>query len=143
MAQPIEEAMRRRISLEARRAMTQKAMLPGAMSFTPSSLGMILHFGGKMLETCTRLSFSIPASLSASSKDRSSSRWLPTPFVKNTRVGTRLKPPLLRSATMVEPWSMDAALGGFGSVVLFIVLGLLSLCLLSYRVRARSDEESA
>ena len=43
--------MRRRISFVAIRAMTQKAMLPGAMSLIPSSFGMILQFGGKMLET--------------------------------------------------------------------------------------------
>jgi len=35
-----------RQTFEASRAITQNAMLPGALSFTPSSLGMILHLGG-------------------------------------------------------------------------------------------------
>src|SRR3990170_6322195 len=41
-----------------------------------------------MLDTWTRLHFSIFASRSASSKERSSSLWVPTPFVKNSLFGT-------------------------------------------------------
>ena len=41
-----------------------------------------------MLETWTRLNFSIPAFLSASSKDASLSLWMPTPFVKKIFAGT-------------------------------------------------------
>src|SRR5436309_8228409 len=141
MAHPIEDAISRRISFDASRAMTQNAMLPGAMSFTPSSFGMILHLGGKMLDTWTRLSFSMPASLSASSNERSSSRWLPTPFVKNTRVGTRLKPAFVRSATTVACGSTVAFAVEFVSVVRFI-LSVSSLTLGPYRLRARPDEES-
>jgi len=56
----------------------------------PSFFGRILQPGGKILETCTRLHFSMPASLSASSYERNSSLCVPTPLVKNTFVGTNL-----------------------------------------------------
>ena len=64
--------------------------MPGMSSFIPSFFGRILQPGGKMLETCTRLHFSMPASLRASSYERSSSLCVPTPLVKNTFVGTNL-----------------------------------------------------
>src|SRR5712691_13068069 len=44
--------------------------------------------GGKMLDPRTRLHAAIPAERSASSKDVSFSRCLPTPFVKNISLGT-------------------------------------------------------
>src|SRR5580765_1124342 len=53
------------------------------------------HPGGKMLETRTRLQAAIPADRSASSKDVSFSRCLPTPLVKNISFGTN--PTTLRS----------------------------------------------
>lgn len=41
-----------------------------------------------MLETVTKLHFSMPASRKASSKERSSSLWTPTPLVKKSFRGT-------------------------------------------------------
>jgi hypothetical protein len=64
--------------------------MPGISSFMLSFLGRILQPGGKILDTCTRLHFSMPASLRASSYERSSSLCVPTPLVKNTFVGTNL-----------------------------------------------------
>jgi hypothetical protein len=58
---------------------------------------MILQFGGKMLETLTRLHFSIPAFRSASSSDCNFSLCLPTPFVKKTFLGIKLTPVLIKS----------------------------------------------
>src|SRR3989339_490044 len=68
--------------------MTRNTTCPGCSSLSPSSLETILHPGGRMLETDTRLNFSIPASLSAISKDWSSCLCLPTPLVLNISLGT-------------------------------------------------------
>ena len=52
------------------------------------AVATISQFGGKILDTLTRLHFSIPAFLRASSRDCSFSLCLPTPFVKNIFFGT-------------------------------------------------------
>ena len=67
---------------------TQKTIWPGSSSLTPCALDTILQFGGKILDTLTRLHFSIPAFLRASSRDCSFSLCLPTPFVKKIFFGT-------------------------------------------------------
>src|SRR4030067_3517041 len=72
------------------RLMTTKTISPGVRDFRPPSLLMILHLGGKMLDTWTRLYFSIPASRRASSNDVSCSLCRPTPLVKNTFDGTNM-----------------------------------------------------
>jgi hypothetical protein len=65
-------------------------MAPGVNNFNPCVLEIILHRGGNILETCTRLHFSIPASRKARSKECNSSLCVPTPFVKNIFLGTKL-----------------------------------------------------
>ncbi len=50
-------------------ARTQKTISPGRRLFRPSVFETILQSGGRMLETLTRLNFSMPAFLRASSKD--------------------------------------------------------------------------
>jgi len=54
----------------------------------PFCLETILQCGGTILDTFTRLHFSIPASRNASSKDCSSCLCFPTPLVKKTFFGT-------------------------------------------------------
>jgi hypothetical protein len=49
--------------------MTQKVICPGSSSFTPSSFESLLHPAGKILDTDTKLHFSMPATLKASSND--------------------------------------------------------------------------
>ena len=71
-------------------AMTQWVMLPGSSRFIPSSTERVRHLGGKMLETYTKLYFSMLAFRKASSNDASRSRWTPTPLVKNIPVGTTM-----------------------------------------------------
>src|SRR3989344_4586534 len=68
--------------------MTQKVIWPGLSSLSPSSRLTILQRGGKILETCTRFDFSMPAFLRANSKAASLARWIPTPLVKNILFGT-------------------------------------------------------
>ena len=46
------------------------------------------HFGGKILDTRTRLHAAMPAERRASSNEVSFSRCLPTPLVKNISLGT-------------------------------------------------------
>src|SRR6266850_122370 len=46
------------------------------------------HFGGKMLDTRTRLQAAMPADRNASSNEVSFSRCFPTPLVKNISFGT-------------------------------------------------------
>jgi hypothetical protein len=65
-------------------------MAPGINSFNPCVLEIILQRGGNMLDTCTKLHFSIPASRKARSKECNSSLCVPTPFVKNIFLGTKL-----------------------------------------------------
>src|SRR4030065_1066662 len=72
------------------RLMTKKTISPGVKDFRPPSLLMIRHLGGKMLDTRTRLYFSIPASRRASSNNGSCSLCRPTPLVKNTFDGTNM-----------------------------------------------------
>jgi hypothetical protein len=67
---------------------TQKVIWPGISVAKPCLRDIILQLGGKMLETCTRLHYYIPALLKASSKDRNSSLCRPTPFVKKSCLGT-------------------------------------------------------
>jgi len=54
----------------------------GLQLFQPCVLDITLQSGGKMLDTCTRLHFSIPASRSDNSKECRSSLWEPTPLVR-------------------------------------------------------------
>src|SRR5208337_943301 len=89
IAQPMAAAMRRLGSLEEFLDITVKTISPGTSDFSPSFLSIISHFGGRMELTVTRLNFSIPASLSAISKDSSISLCVPDPLVKNTFFGTR------------------------------------------------------
>src|SRR4030042_3220786 len=74
-------------SLVAFLAKTTKVISPGCTIFKPCSLETILHPGGTMLETFTRLQYWMPASLSANSKDCSCSLCLPTPFVRKKNLG--------------------------------------------------------
>src|SRR4029077_16420703 len=75
--------------------MTTNVTCPGSRRLAPSLRVRILQLGGKMLDTLTRLHAAIPADRSASSKDVSFSRCLPTPLVKNISFGTN--PTTLRS----------------------------------------------
>ena len=54
----------------------------------PCARDRMRHFGGKMLDTRTRLQAAMPAERSASSNEVSFSRCLPTPLVKNISLGT-------------------------------------------------------
>src|SRR5208337_5605541 len=65
-------------------------MAPGVNCFSPCVLEIILQRGGNMLDTCTKLHFSIPASRKARSKECNSSLCVPTPLVKNIFLGTKL-----------------------------------------------------
>src|SRR5713226_8914957 len=56
----------------------------------PAVRERIRHFGGKMLDTRTRLQAAMPAERRASSNEVSFSRCLPTPLVKNSSFGTKL-----------------------------------------------------
>src|SRR3989338_3458410 len=75
---------------------------PGFSSVTPFTFGMILQFGGRMLETETRLNFSMPASRSASSKLASRSLCRPTPFVRNSFAGIIAASPCYAFASSVS-----------------------------------------
>src|ERR1700730_13443750 len=68
--------------------MTTKVTCPGSSRFMPSFRDRMRHFGGKILETRTRLHAAMPADRSASSNEVSFSRCLPTPLVKNISFGT-------------------------------------------------------
>src|SRR6266576_3675389 len=68
--------------------MTTKVTCPGSRRFMPAPRDRIRQFGGKMLDTRTRLQAAMPADLSASSNEVSFSRCLPTPLVKNISFGT-------------------------------------------------------
>ncbi len=54
-------------------------------------MSIIFTFGGAILDTGTRLNFSIFASLNAYSKLNSGSSAIPIPEVKKTFFGTRLR----------------------------------------------------
>src|SRR2546429_2198628 len=68
--------------------MTTKVTCPGSRRFMPASRDRIRQFGGKILDTRTRLQAAMPADRSASSNEVSFSRCLPTPLVKNISLGT-------------------------------------------------------
>src|SRR5262245_3943758 len=80
--------MRRCGSRVAASDITTKVTCPGARRLAPCDRERIRHFGGKMLDTRTRLQAAMPAERSASSNDVSFSRCLPTPLVKNISFGT-------------------------------------------------------
>jgi hypothetical protein len=80
IATPIDEAIRRLGSWVACSASTQWTIAPGRSIVLPLARGTTLQFGGKMLETRTRLYFSICASRSAFSNDCSFSLCVPTPL---------------------------------------------------------------
>jgi hypothetical protein len=90
MATPIAAEISRFGSLVSLRAITQKVISPGDNSFNPADRVMILQLGGKMLDTYTRLHFSMPALRKATSKDESLSLWTPTPFVKKVFFGVNV-----------------------------------------------------
>src|SRR5580765_817355 len=68
--------------------MTTKVTCQSSRRFMPAPRDRILQFGGKILDTRTRLQAAMPADLSASSNEVSFSRCLPTPLVKNISLGT-------------------------------------------------------
>src|SRR3954464_12528875 len=68
--------------------MTTKVTWPGSRRLAPWARDRMRQFGGKMLDTRTRLQAAMPADLSASSNDVSFSRCLPTPLVRNISLGT-------------------------------------------------------
>jgi len=86
-ASPIDAARSLLGSFVSALAMTTNVIWPGLRSFSPSFLGMILQWGGKIEETLTRLQCCIPASLRAISKEASRSLCFPTPLVKKIFVG--------------------------------------------------------
>src|SRR5581483_1401150 len=88
MATPTVAAISRCGSRVAASDITTKVTCPGSSRFMPAPRERILQFGGKMLETRTRLQAAIPAERSASSNEVSFSRCLPTPLVKNISFGT-------------------------------------------------------
>src|SRR5438876_9512194 len=88
MATPTVAAISRCGSRVAASDMTTKVTCPGSSRFMPCARGRMRHPGGKMLETRTRLQAAMPADRSASSKEVSFSRCLPTPLVKNISLGT-------------------------------------------------------
>src|SRR3989304_1118721 len=107
MAQPTEAARSLLGSLLVSLLMTQNTIWPGESFLSPTVLGTIFAAGGNMLETCTRLNFSMPASRRASSNEVSSSLWMPTPFVKKTLLGTNIfsTPGLYNGRLYYRPWS--------------------------------------
>src|ERR1700681_828160 len=88
MATATVAAIRRCGSRVAASDITTKVTCPGSRRFMPALRDRIRQFGGKMLDTRTRLQAAIPADLSASSNEVSFSRCLPTPLVKNISLGT-------------------------------------------------------
>jgi hypothetical protein len=70
--------------------MTTKVTCPGRISFRPSVREISLQYGGKMLETRTRLLEAIPAERKASSKLDRRSLCLPTPLVRKIFLGTNI-----------------------------------------------------
>jgi hypothetical protein len=89
MAQPTDAARSLLGSLVQERLITQYVIAPGINSLSPWVLEIILQRGGNILDTCTKLHFSIPASLKARSKECNSSLCVPTPFVKKILLGTK------------------------------------------------------
>src|SRR5215471_4296085 len=94
---PTEEAISRCGSLVSDWLITTKTTSPARRYRRPCVFGMILHPGGKMLLTRTRLKCAIPASRSAISKELSFSLWRPTPLVRKIFLDTNIRvlPPRL------------------------------------------------
>src|ERR1700761_5507043 len=92
MATPMLETTRRCGSRVEFSATTANTTSPGERYFNPSFRVTSLHCGGKIEETRTRFCAAMPASRSANSKEVSRSLCLPTPFVKNRRLGTMSLP---------------------------------------------------
>src|SRR5471030_362836 len=88
MATPTVAAMSRCGSLVAAFDITTKVTCPGSRRFMPCGRERRRQFGGKMLDTRTRLHAAMPAERSASSKEVSFSRCFPAPLVKNISLGT-------------------------------------------------------
>src|SRR5258705_9926086 len=88
MATPTVAAMSLCGSRVAASDMTTKVTCPGSRRFMPCDRERMRHFGGKMLDTRTRLHAAMPADRSASSNEVSFSRCFPTPLVKNISLGT-------------------------------------------------------
>src|SRR6476469_5883564 len=88
MATPTVAAIKRCGSRVAASDITTKVTWPGSSRLAPCARDRILQFGGKMLDTRTRLHAAMPAERSASSNEVSFSRCLPTPLVKNISFGT-------------------------------------------------------
>src|SRR5262245_33203163 len=80
--------MRRCGSRVAASDITTKVTWPGSRSLAPCARDRMRHFGGKMLDTRTRLQAAMPAERRASSNEVSFSRCFPTPLVKNISLGT-------------------------------------------------------
>src|SRR5713101_6832289 len=89
MATPTVAAIRRCGSRVAASDITTKVTWPGSRRFMPLARERMRHFGGKMLDTRTRLHAAMPADRSASSNEVSFSRCFPTPLVKNISFGTK------------------------------------------------------
>src|SRR3954464_8345018 len=68
--------------------MTTSVTWPGSRRLAPWARDRMRQFGGKMLDTRTRLHAAMPADRNASSNEVSFSRCLPTPYVKNISFGT-------------------------------------------------------
>src|SRR4029077_17868280 len=88
MATPTVAAISRCGSRGAASDMTTKVTCPGSRRLAPWARDRIRHFGGKMLDTRTRLHAAMPAERRASSNEVSFSRCFPTPLVKNISFGT-------------------------------------------------------
>src|SRR5271155_395912 len=99
MATPMDEASRRCGSWVAFSATTANTTSPGDKYVSPCERGISLQFGGKIEETRTRFCAAMPASRKASSKEVKRSRCLPTPLVKNIRLGTMSLPNAVASGT--------------------------------------------
>ena len=89
MATPTVAAMRRCGSCVAASDMTTKVTCPGFNRSIPSSRGRMRQPGGKMLDTRTTLQAAMPAERNAISNEVSFSRWVPTPLVKKSSLGTK------------------------------------------------------
>src|SRR3990172_10933862 len=89
-ARPMEVAIRRWGSRVEFSLKTTKVTWPCLSSFSPSVREMSLQWGGKMLETRTRLQAAMPTERSASSKLDSRSRCFPTPLVRKIFLATNI-----------------------------------------------------
>jgi hypothetical protein len=95
------EPTRRDGSLVEVSARTQKVISPAWSFNSPLLRGIIAQPGGKILETRTRLPFSIPASRRESSKLCKRFLWRPAPLVKKQYFGTIVIATLFRERNVV------------------------------------------